>query len=680
MKKKWFLLFIAVGLLATGTVKAETLSLPKSGKGFMSQEIVVSATKTREKRKDISNSVVLIEKKEIEDSAAETLGELLANHPGLDTRTYGNYGGAAQEIKIRGMSADGTQVFINGINVNSISLGTADIAKIPLDSIERIEVVKGAGSLLYGSGASGGIINVFTKKPDKEQMELTVKGSYGNQETYDVSVQHGMSLGENTGYYLTLGQNGTDGFRVNSDLLQRDASLHLFYDKGDTFNLSIYGDYVYRDYGSPGVVPPAGTADYFNGAGVKIYNDEAASLLNRYEEDDAHVAVKAGGKVTEKLSYSLLADYSYSKSYYYDRTYSNNKTWVTNQVNGIEGNLVFHPVDGTELLVGGEYEDYDNENEMLWIDDLGDDIPGTGSASAHEVNSKAAFAELQHRFNKYLKVNGGVRYEDNSIFGDQDIVRYGLVVNATDNTAIKFNRGSHFKAPTMNDLFWPDDGFTKGNTDLLPETGWHTDVTLEQEFADNVFVTVGYFHWDVNDKIAWAEDPDQPTLWGYYWVPTNLNKYDAEGIEVSAVIGSYDGARLALSYTYTDAKEEVEGADVRAARYVPEHLFRGDLSYSHSSGFTIAPTVTYTGKRPYYAGSNTSADPTEYLNDYWLVDLKISQKLNDNWTVSAQGNNLFDESYETYLASFFDRNTFTSTLSPYPGAGRSFVFSVAYTY
>ncbi len=223
------------------------------------EEIVVSATKMPEKRMDIPNSVIVKEEKDIEVSGASTVGELLANEPGIDWQTYGNYGGAAQEIHIRGMGADATQVFINGVNVNSPSLGSADVGKIPVENIERIEVVKGSGSLLYGSGAMGGTVNIFTKSPKRDKVDLKISAGYGSQNTYRLYAQHGMFLTKDFGYYLTVGKTATDGFRDNGYLRQYDASMKLLLDKGELLNITLYGDYLSRRYGMPGVKPPEGT-------------------------------------------------------------------------------------------------------------------------------------------------------------------------------------------------------------------------------------------------------------------------------------------------------------------------------------------------------------------------------------------------------------------------------------
>lgn len=153
--KKWLgCLAVCMALFVPGLSQAEDAQKDKEMVSTM-EEVVVTATKTEEQRKDIPNSVIIKDAIDIEESPATTLGELLANEPGIDWRTYGDFGGASGEIHIRGMSGNATAIFVNGLNINSPSLGTSDVAKIPLNSIERIEVVKGSGSLLYGSVRHG---------------------------------------------------------------------------------------------------------------------------------------------------------------------------------------------------------------------------------------------------------------------------------------------------------------------------------------------------------------------------------------------------------------------------------------------------------------------------------------------------------------------------------------------
>ena len=675
MNKKVFLVVMAALLCSKGLLAEEQ---PRS---FLGEEMVVTATKTENKRKDVTNSVIVIDPAMINASSAQSVGELLANRVGIDLRTYGNYGGALQEIQIRGMNADGTQVFVNGVNVNSLSIGSADVAKIPLGNIERIEIVKGSGSMLYGSGASGGVINIFTKNPDKGKMDLAVTSESGTQGTYGISLAQGMALADDLSYYLTLGKNGTGGFRDNSDLQGKDASLNLMYHKNDNFKITLYGDYTDREYGMPGVKPPTGTAGYFIG-GQEYYNDESATLLNRHEDKDRHVVLHINGKISEKILYSIQTDYSHSISYNYNRaTYSPNsiKTWITNQVGGFEGNTTIKPFGGAEILLGGEYKQYDNENRQIGLDTFGNELSATKSDYQHDLHSSALYAEVQYRPIRLIKFQSGIRQEDNSMFGVKNVCRYGIIINPAEKTAIKFNRGSHFKAPTMNDLFWPDDGYSKGNTLLSPETGWHTDVTLEQELGSKVFLTAGYFNWNVKNKIAWAEDSSQPAAYGYYWIPTNLDSYKANGMELGTTIGPVSNLSLSLDYTLLYAVEDKAGAESRQSLYTPRQQFKSQLAYSDKHGLTVVPSLTYVDHRPYYASGNNTSVPSQFIFSYWLFDMKISKRLNDHVQVSLSGNNLLDTNYVTRLATFYDAS-FASTLSSYPAAGRSFLFGVTYKY
>ncbi|MCP4624144.1 MAG: TonB-dependent receptor, partial [bacterium] len=181
MEKKCFMFALMVVFILTGSVFAQDEK--KDTTATTMEEVVVTATKTEEKRKDIANSVVIMDSVDIDEAPAQGLGELMANEPGIDWRSRGNYGGASQEVHLRGMNGSGTQVLVNGVNYNSPSLGIADVSRIPLNNIDRIEVVKGSGSLLYGSGAIGGTINIETKRPERNQVDAVISAGYGSEDT-----------------------------------------------------------------------------------------------------------------------------------------------------------------------------------------------------------------------------------------------------------------------------------------------------------------------------------------------------------------------------------------------------------------------------------------------------------------------------------------------------------------
>lgn len=640
------------------------------------EEIVVTATKIEEKRKDVPNAVIVVDEMEIQESPAKTLGELLANELGLDWRTQGDYGGAAEEVHIRGMSGNATLVRVNGVTVNSPSLGVADVSKIPLNNIERIEVVKGSGSVLYGSGAMAGTINIITKRPKRDRVDLKATAGYGTQDTYRLSAEQGMFVAGDLGYYLTANRYKTHGFRSNSDLSQNDVSLKFVLDKGDLLDVSLYGDYIYRDFGRPGVKPPEGTRSYFIN-GVEFFNSESASLIDMGRENDAHVVINVKSSPTKWVNLKFRGDYTYMNAYNYDRYSfdgSGARTWVTNKVFGLEGDVDFKPFSGANLLIGTEYKHYDWENKNTSLNSNGGDIPGSTSTTDANLHTTGVYAEAQYRPCKYIKGLAGIRHEDNSQFGTEDLPRFGLILNPFESTAVKINHGKHFLAPTPNDLYWPADPWTKGNPNLKPETGRHTDATLEQElFDDRVFLTLTYFRWDLQNKIQWAPDSS------WVWTPQNLDKAKGDGWEVGINIGPFYDLMLVLDYTYTDAKEETQYVTRRAA-YTPRHLFRGDLTYWSWFGLTATGTVRYVGDRDFYGFDQAITTPTNTLDSYWTADIRIEQHVFDNWLLSLQANNLFDKEYDTYFGTFIDPTTWQGSVATFPGAGRSVFLSVVYEY
>ena len=704
----WFCFCLLANILFFAPVKAGA----DETNAVIMDEIVVSATKTEELRKDVPNAVITKNAMDIQESSARGVGEFLANEPGLDWRTQGDYGGAVAEIHIRGMSGNATQVRVNGVTVNSPSVGVADVSRIPLNSIERVEVVKGSGSVLYGSGAMGGTVNIITKRPTKEKTDLRISAGYGSQNTYQVSAENGMFPVGDFGYYLTANRTETDGFRDNADMEQNDASLKLVLENGKALDLSLYGDYFYRKYGRPGVRPPKGTEPFFVN-GIEIYNSNAASLLDSGKDEDYHLVFEAKSEPLKWLDFLIRGDYTKMENYNYLRyvdflgSLVGSETWTTNKVAGAEGNVNIKPLKGLNFLLGAEYNNFDWNNEGVDLDRTGTKLPATRLTTEADRNTVGVFAEGQYRTCKYFKALLGVRHEDDSEFGTVDLPRFGAIINPWDNAALKLTHGKHFLAPTLNDLFWPEDPYAKGNPDLRPEEGWHSDVTWEQSFVDNqLFYTLTYFHWDVDNKIQWGPDSNG------VFTPQNLRTYEADGLEVGTTIGPFHSTTLGLYYTYVDAEEEARDytkqqyydpggwlapgipaptpADFRytwakrRAAYTPEQLFRTELTYWGAGGLTAKATFRYVSDRLWYRTETDVVYPatktvTYALDPYWTADFKVEQSVCEHWFVSLQVNNFFGEEYDTYFGTFQQTPPFgPTTVEGFPGAGRSVFFNVRY--
>ncbi len=662
--------FIASAQDATQTTPRPTL-----------ETVVVTATKTEEKLSDIPYSVIVLDSIDIEEAPAGDLGELIADEPGLDWRTYGDYGGAAESIQIRGMESKEVLIMLNGVSLNSPSLGSADIGGLPLNGIERVEITKGTGSSLYGSGATAGTVNLITKGPRRDQPTLNLKKGVGSYNTSKLAVEQGMFVFEDFGYFLTASRRETDGQRANSDLDQKNSSLKLVYDKGAIFNLTAYGFDLNRKFGNPGVQPPSDTTPYYIND-VKFYDNEAASLLNWGENKDKYLILEARSQLNPALKIRLKRYNSDMESvdstrYLYNAG-AGSKTWVINEVNGTEGNIELTPSDSLKLLIGMDKKKYNWKYRKVGLDTNGDETT-LESAVSQSVETSGFFGEIQYRMSHKVKTLFGARREDHSVFGAETSPNFGIIFDLKKKKTLKITHGRHFNAPTLNDLFWPEDEYLRGNPDLRPQTGWHSDITLTRGTSKSeLFVSLTYFQWNVDDKIVWAPNENYLDQSGdEKSTPINLDKRYGRGWEATFNYNPTYSFGLAVCYTYTEAEDKTQTV-TRGAMYTPEHRLKTSLSYRSGFGLKAKATFRYVSERDYYR-SETDTIPTDTLEAYVIADLKLQQRIRENWLISFRINNFFDASYNTYMG-FFTYGDETTIYSQYPGSGRSVALEISYKY
>jgi outer membrane cobalamin receptor len=686
MRKRIFTMIFVLTLVFAVNGFAEDREENTSSQRRM-DEVVVSATKTEENVKDIPNSVIIKDSIDIEDTAAKSVGQLLNNEQGIDLRTRGDYGGATEELHIRGMGADGTQVLVNGVVVNSPSLGSANLNGIPMNNIDRVEVVKGAGTLLYGTSAMGGIISVITKRPERGVTNLKAQAGYGTNSTFELSAEQGMFVTDNLGYYITAEKLDTDGFRSNSDLDHRDVSMNIVFEKDDLLDISLYGDYVDREFGRPGVKPPAGTTDFFVD-GTKLYDSESANLLNRGGDENLSLALNANIKPADEVIVTFKAGYLDMENYNYNRYYDaysippgipGSKTWITNKVFDLEANANLQPFEGLGILFGAEYKKYDWENTNINLDGTGDNLPNPTGA-AQDLDTKGYYGEGQYRPCDYFKLIAGVRLTDHSEFGSKYVPRYGMIITPMPDTVIKLNYGEHYNAPTPNDLYWPYEDWgwgsgAQGNVNLKPETGKNADAGIEQTLLDGkMLLNLTYFNWDINDKIRWVPDAN------YFYKPQNLDRYTGDGFEVGMSYNVIKNIVLDIAYTYSNAEEELAGGVSRQALYTAENYLKFGASYFNEKGLGVSAALRYTGDRPGAYAADTDVNPSATLDSYKTIDITVNQRFLENWIVSLNCSNLFDEDYDTYTENFIDQTNGAVSAAYYPGAGRSLLFSLSYEF
>ncbi|MEE8360382.1 MAG: TonB-dependent receptor plug domain-containing protein, partial [Candidatus Omnitrophota bacterium] len=287
MKKEIILLLAAVFILSQGTVLAETekkktdkktqeegadqhtpilheaakitttivetpLKLVEGTLGFDLGQLIITPTKYEKYLKDITVSASVADEKDFERGVFKDVSEPLDRINSVRIERFGTHGQSASPV-IRGLTGSRILVLINGIPHNAPSLGNADLSKIMMGKVERIEVVRGPYSSLYGADAVGGVINIITKKIPEETV-LNISYSYGSWNTHNLTIENGSTHGK-LGYNVILDYLFTDGARIHSDHNALDLTSNLKWDIADEVSYNFYTNYYLSRTEHPGPQP-----------------------------------------------------------------------------------------------------------------------------------------------------------------------------------------------------------------------------------------------------------------------------------------------------------------------------------------------------------------------------------------------------------------------------------------
>jgi len=212
-------------------------------------KIVVTPSRVEESYGEISRKVEVITSQDIEDSQAEDLPQALDNITSVDVDSYGGLG-STKSLSIRGSSAAQALVMMDGRPINNPRDGQVEWSNIPLDNIDRVEVMYGPASSLYGSAAMGGTVNIITKRPPKKGQKTELYSSFGTYRTYAERLNQGARLGK-FGYLITGGYQSSAGFRANSAFNAKDCNLKFEYGPNDFNALALNTGFYTSKVGTP---------------------------------------------------------------------------------------------------------------------------------------------------------------------------------------------------------------------------------------------------------------------------------------------------------------------------------------------------------------------------------------------------------------------------------------------
>lgn len=580
--------------------------------------VVVTATRQTQRANEAIADVTIIDRQDIENAGpATTLSELLGRSSGVEFGRSGGRG-AEESIFIRGTNSEHALVLLDGIRVSSATTGSTAIQMIPLSQIERIEVLRGPASALYGSDAIGGVIQIFTRT-DSDAPRLAVQAGAGSASTYETSLVHSKRIGDFS-YGIKAGLSSTQG--INAIESPNYPGYNPDKDGYRNNNLSLnVGYHVNKD----------------TEVGAGLFNSQTVNRYDGYQTDPNTYA-------------SLNADRNYEMKHrtagaYAFATFAPTSIWKSNirVAQGIDR------TESPESMIGDPLSLFKTtQNQYTWQNDIALPV-GVLLAGLErleqEVDSTKDFAVKSRSINSALigwnasigahAIQLNSRIDDNSQFGQHYtwLAGYGYRIDPAWRISASF--GTAFKAPTMNDLYFPTTpGVGSGNANLQPEESRNGEISLRYlQGANQARIT--YFHNRIRNLIEWTTDPVT-----YFSTPNNVGEARIEGIELSAgtAVGNW---LLNANATFQDPKEMDTGEQLRRRAKA-----FGNLSATYVAG-------------PFKGGIEWKMVGTRYDDPHWktglnqvrmgsyaLTNLFGSYSLDKNWSLFARIDNLFDKNYE----------------------------------
>jgi len=510
---------------------------------------VVTATKLETPGHEVGAAVTVVTEEDLRTFGYAEIGDALRPVPGVEIQRSGGLG-KTTSIRIRGASPNQVQVLVDGMRVKSPTLGTADLAEVSLDAVERIEIVRGPQSGLYGSDAIGGVVNIITRKgqgPPRGFLHLE-GGSY---ETFRERAGVQGAIGR-FNFNVSGSRYDSENQFDNDDAGQTALAGRIGYDFPWRGSLSLTGRYAKTEIDLPfDVFPPLRVEDPNAQQQIETWLYTAT-----YEQ-----------QVTRWWDLKARYGQWFNNSGFQDDPPPAFDTRVRSQINTrrLEAEVInaFHLGRWNTLSVGGEYRD---------------ELGRSRHTFRKAITTRSAFVQDEVRVAERLFVTGSLRWEDNEVFGDELTPRIGaaLVVPET-GTRLRATWGEGFRAPTINDLFFPDltGGLCPpfGNAALKPERSESWDAGVDQDFwKRRVRLSGTYFRNDFDELITVVAVSPTPAGLAA-GIPVcfqggNAGRARTEGVEFSAEVEPLAWLLLYLNYTYTDARDLETGLELRR---VPRH-------------------------------------------------------------------------------------------------------------
>ena len=569
-------------------------------------EVVVTGTRTDIPLQDSLVPAQVITREDIERSQARSLVDVLKGRAGVG---FSNQGGLGKltTLNLRGTESDQVLVLVDGIRIGSATAGLASFQDLPVDQIERIEIVRGPRSSLYGSEAIGGVIQIFTRRGGKGlSRELRIGGGSHNLREASGGFAYGGErgwIGANAAYQETDGINACRG---SGTLFQGCFTDEPDDDGYRNVSLNVRGGYRFTD--TLTLEGHALNADAFNEFDGSSFSGNEADNVQRV----------LGGKLTWKPSTrTTLTTQVGRASDESDNHFANAATGTRTYVSTFDTRRDNASIQG-DFAIG--------EHHLLTAgaDWLRDEITSTTPFTVDTRDNTGVFVEYQGRFGAH-RLQASVRNDDNEQFGSHATGTLGWGMDLARGFKLTASAGTGFKAPTFNDLYYP--GFS--NPDLEPEESRSLNLGVAQ-YGDDWNWTFNVYDTRVDELIGYDSS----------FNIVNIEEARIRGAELTGAV-TLAGIDISAELSHTDPRNRTAGVThdnllPRRAR----NTARVDLDRAFGD-FRVGLTANGASHR--YDNVANSVR----LAGYGTLDLRLEYAITDAWSVQARASNVFDRRYET---------------------------------
>ncbi|MDC3332956.1 TonB-dependent receptor [bacterium] len=625
-------------LAATHTIAAENTATKSTEK--KPEEMMVTGTRSEQPSIELPASIQIVTEQDIKLSGAQSVADILGSQAGIQINTYSNPRNSFVSMRGYGPNAiNNVLIMINGRKLNNPTLQAPDLTAINTKNIERIEIIQGSAGTLYGSQATGGVINIITKKAAELSGDISVSTGKDNAESYQGSVSQQLDNGFN--YLISSEKSLSDNYRDNNQNEHTDYLINLGYaDKN--FNAFIEAGKVNDNQRYPGSISE-----------TQMHQDRTqTNTPNHYGNQDL-ATYSAGGQVHLNKNWDFTAIYTHRRDTINSEFYATNKQYtdvqtfepkITGKINTANGDIL--------LTAGYDYNDstFTYETTSFYVSDKDNNQQTSDYYLQAIIPLTDSLKLTTGGRNSQIKYNNNFTSEDST--DSNDVYQIGLSYQLNDDVRLFIRRDEAFRWGSID-----ENALTLPTVDILkPQDDTSYEAGINYNHQDLSISTVIY-KIDSNDEILFDATP---------YANLNYDKTERIGGVIDANWNVLPNLSLSANYSYVDATLEYGQYKGNTIPLVAEQTANMAVTYSISDAISLYVDAQYTGER--YKGSDET-NMADTIGGYTVFNTNVRWQ-GDNVYASARINNITGKEYTGYHSIY----------QVYPLAETTYEVTVGYSF